>query len=72
MGCIYIVMMQQFQVEIAKWGWFWKNDMGLVHALHSIPEVDQYNTFGLPKDADETTQRMQPLLKALQEDPLER
>jgi len=29
-------------------------DAKLVHEIHSIPEVDKYNTLGLPKDIEET------------------
>lgn len=30
------------------------DDAQQVHKIHSIPEVDKYNTLGLPKDIDET------------------
>jgi len=30
------------------------NDLESIHRLHSIPEVDEYNTLGIPKDIDET------------------
>lgn len=34
-------------------------DLQLVHALHSIPELDEYNTLGIPKDLDETKKVIQ-------------
>jgi RimJ/RimL family protein N-acetyltransferase len=30
------------------------NDIDLIHALHCLPEVDQYNTSGIPSNIDET------------------
>lgn len=30
------------------------DDAESVHAIHSIPEVDEFNTLGLPKDLEET------------------
>ncbi|MFC6267655.1 GNAT family N-acetyltransferase [Frigoriflavimonas asaccharolytica] len=29
-------------------------DIGNVHVLHSLPEVDEYNTLGIPKNIEET------------------
>lgn len=29
-------------------------DLDLIHQLHSIPEVDEFNTLGIPKDIQET------------------
>ena len=34
-------------------------DLQLVHALHSIPELDEYNTLGIPKNLDETKKVIQ-------------
>ncbi|MCD4731545.1 MAG: GNAT family N-acetyltransferase [Bacteroidales bacterium] len=30
------------------------DDAEHIHAIHSIPEVDEYNTLGIPKDIEET------------------
>jgi [ribosomal protein S5]-alanine N-acetyltransferase len=30
------------------------SDLQSIHNLHSIPETDEYNTLGIPKDIDET------------------
>ena len=32
-------------------GW---DDLKVIHAIHSFPEVDEFNTLGIPKDLDET------------------
>jgi len=31
-----------------------KSDLEAMHDLHSIPEVDEYNTLGIPKDMDQS------------------
>ncbi|RAJ08561.1 RimJ/RimL family protein N-acetyltransferase [Chitinophaga skermanii] len=31
------------------------NDLAVVHALHSIQEVDEFNTLGVPRDIKDTT-----------------
>ena len=31
-----------------------KNDATIIHELHSLPEVDEFNTLGIPKDLEET------------------
>ena len=30
------------------------SDLEVIHAIHSFPEVDEFNTLGIPKDIDET------------------
>lgn len=37
-----------------------KTDLENIHHLHSVPEVDQYNTLGIPSDLEETTEIMMP------------
>ena len=37
----------------------WK-DLEDIHRLHSIPEVDEFNTLGIPKDLDETRELLRP------------
>ena len=32
-------------------GW---DDLEVIHIIHSFPEVDEFNTLGIPKDLDET------------------
>jgi len=34
------------------------NDLEDIHSIHSYPEVDEYNTLGIPKDIDETRELM--------------
>lgn len=38
------------------------SDVSDIHELHSFPEVDKYNTLGLPKDISETRELIQPLI----------
>ncbi len=35
------------------------NDLEIIHQLHSVPEVDEFNTLGIPKDLDETKKVIQ-------------
>ena len=30
------------------------SDLDSIHALHSLPEIDKYNTLGIPKNIQET------------------
>ena len=39
------------RLELKEISW---DDLEDIHKLHSIPEVDQFNTLGLPKDIEET------------------
>ena len=39
------------------------NDIETIHALHSIPEVDEFNTLGIPKDIEETKAVLSPLIE---------
>jgi len=39
----------------------WK-DLDDIHALHSQPAVDRYNTIGLPADSKETKQFLAPII----------
>ena len=34
-----------------------------IHRLHSFPEVDEFNTLGIPKDIDETKKIIQPSIE---------
>ena len=35
-------------------------DLPFIHQLHSLPEVDEFNTLGIPKNLDETKKVIQP------------
>ncbi len=37
-------------------------DLQDIHHLHSFPEVDEFNTMGIPKNLDETLQGIEPFL----------
>ena len=39
------------------------DDLENIHALHSIPEVDEFNTLGLPKDIEETREAIRPIIE---------
>ncbi|NKI30438.1 GNAT family N-acetyltransferase [Croceivirga thetidis] len=39
------------------------NDANDIHKLHSYPEVDKYNTLGMPKDINETIELIQPFIE---------
>ena len=43
---------------------FEESDLEAIHKLQSIPEVDRYNTLGIPKDFEETKKVMSPLLES--------
>jgi len=43
-----------------------------IHALHSCPEVDEFNTLGIPKDLVETRDYLLPLINAQTENPRNR
>lgn len=40
------------------------DDLGDIHALHSIPEVDEYTSLGIPHSIDDTREVIAPLIKA--------
>ena len=45
------------------------DDIEAIHQLHSIPEVDEFNTLGIPKSLDETKKVMQASLDAQLQSP---
>jgi RimJ/RimL family protein N-acetyltransferase len=47
------------------------SDLEAIHMLQSIPEVDKYNTLGIPKDFDETKKVMAPLLEAIKKEEID-
>jgi ribosomal-protein-alanine N-acetyltransferase len=38
-------------------------DLENIHTLHSIPEVDEFNTLGIPQDITETREVMRPIIE---------
>ena len=38
-------------------------DLENIHSLHSIPEVDEYNTLGIPKTIEETEKLIKPIIQ---------
>ncbi len=39
------------------------DDLERIHELHSIPEVDEYNTLGIPRDINETKEVLRPIIE---------
>jgi len=48
------------------------NDLEDIHRLHSRPEVDEYNTLGIPGDLNETRELMRPEIEIEKKDPQSR
>ncbi len=47
-------------------------DLEIIHHLHSIPQVDEYNTLGIPKDLEETRKIIQPDIEDQNKNPRSR
>jgi len=45
------------------------SDLEDIHRLHSFPEVDEFNTLGIPKDIKETREVIRPLIEGQNELP---
>lgn len=45
------------------------NDLEDIHRLHSKPEVDEFNTLGIPESLDETRELMRPDIEIRERDP---
>jgi len=45
------------------------NDLMDIHRLHSFPEVDEFNTLGIPKSIEDTKVVIRPLVEAQIEEP---
>lgn len=43
------------------------DDLGNIHRLYSLPETDEYNTLGIPKDIEESKEMVRPMIEAQQE-----
>ncbi len=44
-------------------------DLDNIHWLHSIPEVDRYNTLGIPENLEETRKLVEPGIEAQNQTP---
>ena len=40
------------------------NDLEDIHKLYSIPEVDEHNTLGIPKNMEETKENIRPMIES--------
>lgn len=40
------------------------NDLEIIHQLHLIPEVDEFNTLGIPKTIEDTEKILKPSIEA--------
>lgn len=49
-----------------------QSDIEDIHNLHSIPEVDKFNTLGIPKDLSETKSIMASSFEDLKQDAIKR
>ncbi|MCF6214410.1 MAG: GNAT family N-acetyltransferase [Flavobacteriaceae bacterium] len=49
-----------------------KSDLEVIHKLQSTPEVDKYNTLGIPKNLAETEKVMGPSFEDLKKDMIRR
>ncbi len=45
------------------------NDIANIHNLHSIPEVEEYNTIGIPEDLVATKELLRPAINDQKKDP---
>jgi hypothetical protein len=45
------------------------DDLEDIHHLHSIFEVDEFNTVGLPESIEETRQNIKPFVEAKEKNP---
>ncbi len=53
------IQTQRLELTEISWG-----DIENIHKLHSIFEVDEFNTVGLPKDIEETRENIRPYVEA--------
>jgi [ribosomal protein S5]-alanine N-acetyltransferase len=45
------------------------DDLENIHRLQSFPEVDEFNTVGIPKNIEETKEKIRPVIEAQSESP---
>ena len=43
------ILTERTRLRLIEW-----SDVASIHALHSLPETDEFNTLGIPKDIEET------------------
>lgn len=55
-----VIQEEQLQTARLRLTFITENDYERIHALHSIPEVDRYNTLGIPVSLEETIKLMEP------------
>lgn len=58
---IYTLMIfESTRLTLTEISW---DDLDFIHRLHSIPDVDKYNTLGIPKDIEETKRLIKPIIE---------
>jgi len=57
---------QTQRLDLTEISW---DDLENIHRLHSIFEVDEFNTVGIPKDIEETRENTRPYVEAKECDP---
>lgn len=60
------MQIQTQRLELTEISW---SDIENIHRLHSIFEVDEFNTVGIPKNIEETRENMRPYIHAKECDP---
>ena len=53
--------LQSARLTLKEIGW---EDLDAIHNLYSLPEVDEFNTLGIPVDLDETRKNIRPAIEA--------
>ncbi|WP_167609061.1 GNAT family N-acetyltransferase [Maribellus sediminis] len=53
--------LQSARLTLKEIGW---EDLDAIHNLYSFPEVDEFNTLGIPKDIEETRKNISPAIEA--------
>ncbi len=57
--------LQSTRLLIKEIGW---EDLEAIHYLYSFPEVDEFNTMGIPEDLEETRKNIRPAIEAQKEE----
>ncbi len=58
--------LQSLRLKLIEITW---NDLEDIHNLHSIPEVDEFNTLGIPKSIEETREIIRPVIESGNDQP---
>jgi RimJ/RimL family protein N-acetyltransferase len=53
--------LESIRLKLQEVSW---DDVSDIHRLHSVPEVDKFNTLGIPENIEETKEVMRPLIDA--------